>query len=556
MLELPREVANRDLLREIVRLDFWRILSRLRSTHAKRSIKTINKPALISQLLTAVNTPLRKKGKILSAGRISALQKSVQSIQRSISTLEAMPEISDSLVEAQDILMDIIEHFSKIADNETLAALLDRVSELDPLVKQIQTHLLSAVGKLGRYYFASQDLIREVRSKRYTIFNRILVETCYTGPIPKPHLPGRQSTLQESVEDLIQRERTLRNKRLSMLVRSYLGNSYLAKAENFKYRTSATLAESKVHAEIQLLFFYESYRADLPPRVICSNKSPCYLCHLFFDLHGQFHVPATHGKLYPGWILPTWVAEINDERRRDIGKMIDNLHARLVLRIQKQVKMKRGPVHQPNESVLWTVAAWSGSSLQSKSFEETSLTSAALDGKKQEPEASAEVVDSFAVSAKHQGSPSSSSHDQSPNPTISGGQPLCPEPVSSVKSAVPLLHSLKPGDVTILEFNEAAMELHLRTRQLNLTFTREQLHKNAAAEPCWIRCRLRGKYELFNCGESHNFLDIMSMSPGSEVILEHDTIHADKHLIIAARDEILSVRYCREKEMAHVEEIP
>ena len=284
--------------------------------------------------------------------------------------------------------MDVIEHFSTIADNETLAALLDRVSELDPLVKQIQTHLLSAVGKLGRYYFASQDLIRAVRSKRYTIFNRILVETCHTGPIPKPHLPGRQSTLQESIEDLIQRERTLRNKRLSMLVRSYLGNSYLAKAENFKYRTSATLAESKVHAEIQLLFFYESYRADLPPRVICSNKSPCYLCHLFFDLHGQFHVPATHGKLYPGWILPTWIAEINDERRRDIGRMIDNLHARLVLRIHKQVKMKRGPVHQPYESVLWTVAAWSGSSLQSKSFEETSLTSAALDRKKQEPEAS------------------------------------------------------------------------------------------------------------------------------------------------------------------------
>ena len=556
MLELPREVANRDLLREIVRLDFWRILSRLRSTRAKPSIKTINKPALISQLLTAVNTPLRKKGKILSAGRISALKKSVQTIQTSISTLEAMPEISDSLLEAQDILMDVVEHFSTIADNETLAALLDRVSEVDPLVKQIQTHLLSAVGKLGRYYFASQDLIRAVRSKRYTIFNRILVETCHTGPIPKPHLPGRQSTLQESIEDLIQRERTLRNKRLSMLVRSYLGNSYLAKAENFKYRTSATLAESKVHAEIQLLFFYESYRADLPPRVICSNKSPCYLCHLFFDLHGQFHVPATHGKLYPGWILPTWIAEINDERRRDIGRMIDNLHARLVLRIQKQVKMKRGPVHQPYESVLWTVAAWSGSSLQSKSLEETSLTSAALDRKKQEPEATAEIVDSLAVSAKHQGSPSSSSHDQSLNLTISGDQPLCDEPVSSVNSAVSILHYLKPGDVTIMEFTEAAVELHLRTRQLNLTFTREQWHKNAAVGPCWIHCQLRGRSELPSCDVSNKILDIMGMSPGSEFTMEHGTIHTNKDLVIAIRDEVLSIRYCREKEIPQVEDIP
>ena len=548
---MPREVATRDLLREIVRLDFWRILSRLRSTHAKRSIKTKKKPALITQLVAAVVNPLREQGEILPAGRTSDLQKSVQSIQTSLSTLEAMPEISDSIGEAQDILMIIVQNFSKIADDETLAVLLDRVGKLDPLVKEIRTHLLSAVGKLGRYHFASQHLISAVRSKRYTIFNRILVEACQIGPIPRSHLSGRQSTLQESIKDLIQRERSLRNKRLPTSVQSYLGDSYLAKAENFKHRTSAAIAASKVHAEIQLLFFYELYGADLLPRVICSNKSPCYLCHLFFDVHGQFHAPATHGKLYPGWILPTWITEIKNAKRKDIGRMIDTLHTRLVFRIQEQVKMKRGPVNQPYESVIWSIAAWSGSSLQSQSLEDISLTSAALDGKKREPEATVENVDSYEISAKHEGSLSSSSHKQSLLPAVSEDQFLCPGPVSSVNSAISALQFLKPGDVATMEFAEVDMNLHLRTRRLNLTFTREESHEKTAAEPCWIHCQLRAKSELSACDVSHKIVDIVSMAPGSEVTLEHDKIHGNKELLIAAQDEILSIRYSREKEIAN-----
>ena len=70
-----------------------------------------------------------------------------------------------------------------------------------------------------------------------------------------------------------------------------------------------------------------------------------------------------------------------------------------------------------------------------------------------------------------------------------------------------------------MAFTETAMELHLRTRQLNLTFTREQLHENTAAGPCWIHFQIaRQSTELPSCDVSHKILDIMSMSPGSEVI--------------------------------------
>jgi len=64
-----------------------------------------------------------------------------------------------------------------------------------------------------------------------------------------------------------------------------------------------------VHAEIQLLLSYETDRTDPRPRVIYSSKSACYLCCLFFDLHGRFKTPISHGRLYDKWLLPDWSSE-------------------------------------------------------------------------------------------------------------------------------------------------------------------------------------------------------------------------------------------------------
>ena len=62
---------------------------------------------------------------------------------------------------------------------------------------------------------------------------------------------------------------------------------------------------SKIHAEIQLVLFYEEKVTTLHPRVICSSKSACYLCQLFLNIHGQYYIPSTHGRLYDTWSWPT-----------------------------------------------------------------------------------------------------------------------------------------------------------------------------------------------------------------------------------------------------------
>lgn len=537
---MPKDVHSHELLREIVRLDFWRILSRLRSVHAQRSRKTANKPALTTQLSAAVNSPLFRKSSKASADKQTALRKRVQRIQESVAALEALAEADSGLRKTQDVLMEILERISEVANDETLARMVNAIGDLSSEMKR---HLVSAVGKLGRYYSASRDLIRAVRIRRYSIFNKISVEECQLPPPPEAYLLKTPSTLQSSINDLIQRDPTLKHRRLSFSVKNYLGKSYLTKSENFEFRTSSSLVSNKVHAEIQLLFFYELHGAEMPPRMICASKSPCYLCHLFFDLHGQFHVPETHGRLYPGWILPTWLNQLSDERQTSIGRMIDILHTTLVLRIQHLVTKKRIPFSNPNESVLWTTANWSASSLQSPSTKDMSQVSIAPQGTLREMDASAGDLEVNEVSMKHRGSPSPSlSRDQPLLPPVSANQLSSPQSESGVSLTATCFRLLRPGDTANMHLADAAMKLRIETKWLNLTFTKDSLSESDP-ETCWIRCTLLDRSELRRSELSLPHVDVMSIAPGSEVSFEEGSLHAATDLLIIACDQIVSIKY-------------
>ncbi|TVY16270.1 hypothetical protein LARI1_G008014 [Lachnellula arida] len=117
----------------------------------------------------------------------------------------------------------------------------------------------------------------------------------------------------------------------------------------------------KVHAEIQLLFFYEFQPRYQRPRFICSSKSSCYLCNLFFFLHGGFHVPRTHGRLYDKWTLPDWL-DVPVERHGELSRIATRLKATLDDKVRRASKSKK-QYHFPNESVLLPLAHWSSSSL-------------------------------------------------------------------------------------------------------------------------------------------------------------------------------------------------
>lgn len=178
----------------------------------------------------------------------------------------------------------------------------------DPSLKK---YLPEAIGKLARYYSAASELVCAARDKECRVFQNIEIEPF---EIPTP------ACVQKTSE--------------------------------------------KVHAEIQLLFHYELYPDRPRPRIICSSKSACYLCNLFFRLHGGFFVPRTHGRLYEKWTLPDW-SDVPVERHRDLAVILTRLRATLEDETQKASRSMERYLH-PNESVLLPLARWPSSSALSR----------------------------------------------------------------------------------------------------------------------------------------------------------------------------------------------
>ena len=86
--------------------------------------------------------------------------------------------------------------------------------------------------------------------------------------------------------------------------------------------------ECHVHAEIQLLIYYDSNPdiSILKPRVLGVSKAACYLCNLFSKKHADFFLSQTHGQLYDQWNIPD-LASFDDAQRlkyRSILKSMDN----------------------------------------------------------------------------------------------------------------------------------------------------------------------------------------------------------------------------------------
>jgi OTT_1508-like deaminase len=210
-----------------------------------------------------------------------------------------MTNLNAEIIEAEEVVGQIVKqiHAFSLATNlgEALQTLI-----LDPTLK---IYLPEAISKLGRYYSATSKLVCAARYRACRLFESIEVEPFQ---IPMP----------------------------TVLLKSHW----------------------KVHAEIQLLFFYEVYPGRPRPRFICSSKSACYMCNLFFSLHGGFHVPRTHGRLYEKWTLPDWL-DIPAERHEEFSRISTRLRSIIDSKTLKASKSKRKKqYHYPNESVLLPLA--------------------------------------------------------------------------------------------------------------------------------------------------------------------------------------------------------
>jgi len=283
------------LFRQIVILDRSRIRSRLRFRHATvwRQKRTRDKPAILQLLNKTVNYPPVDPREKTARARIARARLQCAQLLRTFEIFESVSDDDPSIRRSNDVLVDLLIQISELEMASVALALL-----ISPTRNhELRTVLPQTLAKLGRYYTIACDLINAARGSQCVLFKRISIK-----PLQEP-----ATNLAPNSRGLASNDEVLG--RFADDTYCYQDGDPLAARTKYHSRISALPSLRKVHAEIQLLFFYEQNPDLLRPRSLCSSKSACYVCNLFIKAHGLYHVPRTHGRLYDRWVLPEYAAE-------------------------------------------------------------------------------------------------------------------------------------------------------------------------------------------------------------------------------------------------------
>ncbi|KAK6441245.1 hypothetical protein LTR95_002526 [Oleoguttula sp. CCFEE 5521] len=268
--ELSRNSAERLLLEQVSQMCVACILSRLRSKHAAKTQKTKNK----------------RQMPLLLAETVSQCR-----VEPAVATLEDSNTMID-LYEQSDAFKGVFERLEHTDDRDVLVQHITEILSMahrfdlwalrtilkhshvtNPSLKQ---YLPRAVEKLGHYRAITTDLINAARTASHTLFRRITIQ-----PIEPPVLLNDGTLIA-----------TLRKfdaiwSRIARKATHDLTERFHAKTmAEYQGRILGSNTKFKIHAEMQILCFYEQ-RPHLPkPRIICASKSACYLCDLFLKFHG------------------------------------------------------------------------------------------------------------------------------------------------------------------------------------------------------------------------------------------------------------------------------
>lgn len=164
----------------------------------------------------------------------------------------------------------------------------------------IRKQLAQFIDKLGRYKIVSHTLVSLAR-KNPEAFKSIDIQTVSPPVRESFALPENPETgLSKVASDLV--GNTTEEAGHSLRKKTGLSAQKLLTKYEELY-----LGRPQIHAEIQLVKFYEENPPANPPRFIGSSKKACHLCNMFLELHGKFAVSKSCQNLYPRWTVPTIV---------------------------------------------------------------------------------------------------------------------------------------------------------------------------------------------------------------------------------------------------------
>ncbi|KAK3694304.1 hypothetical protein B0T22DRAFT_370036, partial [Podospora appendiculata] len=252
--------------------------------------------------------------------------------------------------EAKDVtshLENIILEAHQLTNSVDISSVLSGITykELEP---DIITKVIHRLGRLGRYIECSRYLAQT--AKKLSLFSNasVAIVSLDADCFARHHhmnaldLSGCLSQCQASQPRPIPIKDICRKLKTNMA----------ASSDTFTSTARRVLKESRIHAEVQIVAHYEISPVANPPRVICSSKDACYLCDLLIRLHAKFHMPSTHGVLYPSWRIPNIAS---------LDHVLARLHTALETQIQATIRKlmaspKRLVTTFPNESTTFPLS--------------------------------------------------------------------------------------------------------------------------------------------------------------------------------------------------------
>lgn len=189
---------------------------------------------------------------------------------------------------------------------------------MDPGSRQ---SVVNMVEKLSQYRSSAKRLVELAR--RYSITSRAsIVAVRLDQPLfSRPGVEARPKGLAVP-KDVLSRVASSRGSSISFgKLRKKLKLSNEEAQEKYFRSLKGALKESRVHAEMQLIWYLDLTQSSKPPRIIASHKDACYMCNVFMSLQGLYTVPRSHGRLYVGWRLPA--TGLNDARERFVQQLED-----------------------------------------------------------------------------------------------------------------------------------------------------------------------------------------------------------------------------------------
>lgn len=262
--------------------------------------------------------------------------------------------------EADKFILPILRSSDSLIMQYSLSDILWSIPQAEnSFSEERKRSLVEVIRKLGLYIKLGPTLLRFAR--RLPIFRNIPVRSISIKSTLKN---GIQASLgdqlpQGLLHQYLQDPPSVQGQRIAQLG-SRIKSNLVETQANLRQKS---LCKKKIHAEIQLLFYYEQEpQTKQSPRVICSSKNACFLCNAFLHMHNQFYTPRTHGKLYSSWTLPNLSAlSLTGGRITELWRLYRKFNTLIEEKIISSLETRSSAQIYNNESTILNIRSLTAS---------------------------------------------------------------------------------------------------------------------------------------------------------------------------------------------------